>query len=71
MFVCAGRKERKYSTFTVSPDNKFLAFLGKDGYIIFVSNKVCNIVGEQEKGKGVLKSSSRGGISSNIVRFIL
>ena len=37
----AGRKERKYSSFAVSPDNKFLAFLGNDGYIIFVSNKVC------------------------------
>ncbi|CAI8037089.1 U3 small nucleolar RNA-associated protein 18 homolog [Geodia barretti] len=41
-----GRKERKYSTFTVSPDNKFLAFLGKDGYIIFVSNKTKQWVGE-------------------------
>ena len=37
---CVGRKERKYNSFAVSPDNKFLAFLGKDGYIIFVSNKV-------------------------------
>ena len=36
----AGRKERKYSTFVVSPDNNFLAFLGNDGYVILVSNKV-------------------------------
>jgi U3 small nucleolar RNA-associated protein 18 len=34
-----GRKERRYSRFTVAPDNKFLAFLGKDGYVILVSNK--------------------------------
>lgn len=38
--LTAGRRDRKYNKFVVSPDNKLLAFLGKDGYILLVSNKV-------------------------------
>lgn len=36
-----GRSEKFYTNFKVSPDNKFLAFLGTDGYIILLSGKVC------------------------------
>ncbi|XP_065834531.1 U3 small nucleolar RNA-associated protein 18 homolog isoform X2 [Oscarella lobularis] len=34
-----GRNEKSFEKFTVSPDNKYLAFLGDDGYIILLSNK--------------------------------
>ena len=37
----AGRNEKFYSNFKVSPDGNYLAFLGTDGYIILVSSKVC------------------------------
>ena len=36
-----GRDERYYDKFVVSPDNQYLVFLGKDGYLLLVSNKVC------------------------------
>ena len=39
-FTQLGRKERYFDKFVVSPDNQLLAFLGKDGYIPLVSNKV-------------------------------
>ena len=35
-----GRDERFFDKFVVSPDNKLLVFLGKDGYMPLVSNKV-------------------------------
>ena len=35
-----GREERYFDKFTVSPDNQLLVFLGKDGYMPLVSNKV-------------------------------
>ncbi len=35
-----GREERYFDKFVVSPDNQFLVFLGKDGYMPLVSNKV-------------------------------
>lgn len=35
-----GHGKELFKKFTVSPDNKLLAFLGKDGYIALVSNKV-------------------------------
>ena len=41
--VCAlyiGREERFFDKFVVSPDNEHLVFLGKDGYMPLVSNKV-------------------------------
>lgn len=34
-----GRSEKFYTNFKISPDNKFLAFLGNDGYIILLSGK--------------------------------
>ena len=36
----SGRSEKFFTNFKVSPDNKFLAFLGNDGYIILLSGKV-------------------------------
>jgi U3 small nucleolar RNA-associated protein 18 len=34
-----GREEKSLESFVVSPDNKYIAFLGNDGYIILVSGK--------------------------------
>lgn len=42
-FVLAGREERFFDKFVVSPDNQLLVFLGKDGYMPLVSNKVGEI----------------------------
>ena len=39
--VFAGRNENFYTSFKVSPDSNYLAFLGTDGYIILLSSKVC------------------------------
>ena len=39
-FVLPGREEKSFEVFTVSPDNEFLAFTGRDGSILIVSNKV-------------------------------
>ncbi len=36
-----GHDERYFESFVVSPDNELLVFLGKDGYMPLVSNKVC------------------------------
>lgn len=36
-----GHGKESFKKFSVSPDNKLLAFLGKDGYMAMVSNKVC------------------------------
>jgi U3 small nucleolar RNA-associated protein 18 len=41
-----GRRDRRYNRFVVSPDNTLLAFLGKDGYVLLVSNKTKQWVGE-------------------------
>ena len=41
--VCSlsvGHKDVVFTQFEVSPDNQLLAFVGKDGYIPLVSNKV-------------------------------
>ena len=38
-----GREERFFDRFVVSPDNNLLVFLGKDGYMPLVSNKVRSI----------------------------
>ena len=35
-----GREERYFDKFKISPDNQLLVFLGKDGYMPLVSNKV-------------------------------
>lgn len=35
-----GRDERYFQDFVVSPNNELLVFLGKDGYMPVVSNKV-------------------------------
>jgi U3 small nucleolar RNA-associated protein 18 len=35
----SGRTESKLKKFLISPDNNFLVFLGNDGYIVIVSNK--------------------------------
>lgn len=35
-----GRDERFFDKFVISPDNKLLVFLDKDGYMPLVSNKV-------------------------------
>ena len=42
-FVLTGREERFFDKFVVSPDNQLLVFLGKDGYMPLVSNKVGDI----------------------------
>ena len=41
-----GHSKEKFSNFIVSPDDRFIAFSGKDGYIILVSNKTKQWVGE-------------------------
>lgn len=38
----SGRDERFWDKFVVSPDNEYLVFLGRDGYMVLVSNKVGN-----------------------------
>ena len=38
--LCVGRDEIYWDKFVVSPDNQYLVFLGKNGYMILVSNKV-------------------------------
>ena len=35
-----GRDERYFDRFVVSPDNQYLVFLGRNGYMLLVSNKV-------------------------------
>ncbi len=40
LFFISGRDERYFDKFVVSPDNQYLVFLGRDGYILLVSNKV-------------------------------
>ena len=35
-----GHTKERFSKFRVSPNDKTLAFLGNDGYIVLVSNKV-------------------------------
>ena len=40
LFHCLGRDERFFEKFVVSPNNELLVFLGKDGYMPLVSNKV-------------------------------
>ena len=40
MILLIGRDDNFYDKFAVSPDNKLLVFLGKDGYLPLVSNKV-------------------------------
>ncbi len=35
-----GHSREHFANFKVSPDDKIMAFLGKDGYIVLVSNKV-------------------------------
>ena len=37
-----GHAKERFSKFRVSPDDKTLAFLGNNGYIVLVSNKVWN-----------------------------
>ena len=39
-----GHSKEHFAKFSVSPDDKTLAFLGKDGYISLVSNKVKLII---------------------------
>ena len=36
----AGREERYFDRFHVSPDGKLLVFVGTNGYLILVSSKV-------------------------------
>ena len=36
----SGHSKTVFSSFRVSPDNQLLAFIGKDGFIPLVSNKV-------------------------------
>jgi U3 small nucleolar RNA-associated protein 18 len=36
---CLGRSEESLETFSLSPDGKYITFLGKDGYIILVSRR--------------------------------
>ena len=38
--VLAGHSRTVLTKFEVSPDNKLLAFVGQDGYILLVSNRV-------------------------------
>ena len=34
-----GRKEKSFERFTISPDGKYIAFVGNNGYIVLVSGK--------------------------------
>ena len=43
MHFSLGHEKRYFCDFQVSPDNQLLAFLGKDGYIPLLSNKVCTL----------------------------
>ena len=36
----AGREERYFDKFHVSPDGKHLVFVGTDGYLVLLSSKV-------------------------------
>ena len=36
----AGHSEKAFNTFAVTPDNEHVVFLGKDGYMIFLSGRV-------------------------------
>ncbi len=41
VFKCGTGHEKCYfDKFVVSPDNQYLVFLGRGGYIVLVSNKV-------------------------------
>eukprot|EP00743_Colponemidia_sp_Colp-15_P006032 GILK01006482.1.p1 GENE.GILK01006482.1~~GILK01006482.1.p1 ORF type:complete len:523 (+),score=94.01 GILK01006482.1:41-1570(+) len=42
----AGREEKSLESMTLSPDGKYITFLGKDGYILLVSNKTKQLVGQ-------------------------
>jgi len=44
IFVFAGHEKCYFDRFVVSPDNQYLVFLGKNGYLILVSNKVMHSV---------------------------
>ena len=39
----AGHEKCYFDRFVVSPDNQYLVFLGKNGYLILVSNKVSGV----------------------------
>ena len=40
----AGHDEKYFDRFVVSPDNQYLVFLGENGFMLLVSNKVWIIV---------------------------
>eukprot|EP00117_Sycon_ciliatum_P035220 scpid55567/ scgid26747/ U3 small nucleolar RNA-associated protein 18 homolog len=40
-----GRQEKSFEVFAISPDNEFLAFTGRDGSVLIVSNKSKQLVG--------------------------
>ena len=42
VMLFAGREERYFDRFHVSPDGKHLIFLGTNGYLILLSSKVGN-----------------------------
>ncbi|CAN0171064.1 unnamed protein product, partial [Discosporangium mesarthrocarpum] len=42
----SGRKEKCLETFAASPDGKWLAFAGEDGYILLLSNRTKQWVGD-------------------------
>ena len=46
----AGHSEKAFDRFAITPDNKHVVFLGKDGYMIFLSGRVRAVRGEGMRG---------------------
>ena len=69
VWLAAGRTEKSWEHFIVSPDNEWLVFTGNDGSILLVSNKVR--LDEELREKSSLMTSVHDDLSLRIIFVLL